>query len=186
MLTKQQLQDAAKQIGAEYGAVAAVVTVESGGDGMCDKFPKILFEGHIFSRLTGGKYDKTNPTISYPKWTKQFYAKTQEGERKRLDEAVALNRDAALQSASWGLFQIMGMNYKLCGFNSVQEFVNKNCASEEEQLAIFLTFLKNSGILQFLIAKDWVNFAKRYNGPGYAANKYDVKLQQAYNKFKFD
>jgi hypothetical protein len=32
-----------------------------------------------------------------------------------------------------------------------------------------------------LKAKDWAKFAKLYNGPNYAINKYDIKLEAAYN-----
>ena len=34
-----------------------------------------------------------------------------------------------------------------------------------------------------LKAKDWANFARGYNGPAYAKNRYDVKLAAAYAKF---
>ena len=30
---------------------------------------------------------------------------------------------------------------------------------------------------------DWATFARRYNGPGYAKNDYDGKLQRAYDRF---
>ena len=31
--------------------------------------------------------------------------------------------------------------------------------------------------------KKWANFAKGYNGPAYADNAYDVKMETAYNHF---
>ena len=49
-----------------------------------------------------------------------------------MGEAAHLNRIAALKSASWGKFQLMGFNYKLCGFNSLQAFVNAMYKNEEE------------------------------------------------------
>lgn len=35
-------------------------------------------------------------------------------------------------------------------------------------------------MLQALKSKDWAEFAYRYNGEGYAANQYDIKLAEAY------
>ena len=32
--------------------------------------------------------------------------------------------------------------------------------------------------------QDWNTFASLYNGSGYKQNKYDIKLQLAYNKWK--
>ena len=32
-------------------------------------------------------------------------------------------------------------------------------------------------------ARDWAVFAKCYNGPAYAQNRYDVKLEAAYQKY---
>ena len=83
------------------------------------------------------------------------------------------------------MFQIMGSNYKACGCKSVQEFVDRMCTSEEEQLELTTNFIiSNPNIKNALIAKNWKRFAYYYNGPSYAANAYDTKLQQAYNKLK--
>ena len=184
-LTKEQITDAAKTIGLDYATVAAVAEVESSGGGFDtkSKFPKILFEGHIFSRRTSGRFDKTNPTISYPKWTKQYYAKNQAGEQARLNQAIQLNRTVALESTSFGAFQIMGFNYADCGCSSVQEFVNMNCESEQKQLELFLKYILKRDLVKFLKAKAWDKFARAYNGPGYAENKYDIKLANAYLKY---
>jgi hypothetical protein len=37
---------------------------------------------------------------------------------------------------------------------------------------------------QALKSHDWSTFARLYNGAGYAANHYDVKIAQAYLSFK--
>lgn len=186
MLTKDQITNSAAKVGLDYATVAAVASVETSGSGMCPQtnFPTILFEGHIFSRLTNHIYDSTNPTISYPKWTRQFYGKNQVEENARLQTAVKLNRDAALQSASYGLFQIMGFNFSDCGCSSIQEFVNKNCAGEQSQLDLFLVFIQKKGYVSFLKNQDWTSFAKNYNGPDFKLNNYDSKLAAAYNRFR--
>ncbi len=161
----------------------AVARVESGGSGFVDSTPpkpKVLFEGHYFHRLTGGRFSATHPTLSFANWTRQHYAKSALGEWARLDSAIALDRDAALQSASWGAFQIMGANYAQCGYSDVETFVAAQYAGAPAQLECFTRFIARPWYLEPLRAKDWALFAERYNGPGYRTNKYDTKLAQAY------
>lgn len=68
-LKEQDYINASKELGCEVAAIKAVAEVESAGSGfLSDGQPKILFERHYFSRLTGGKFDKSYPDISYPKW----------------------------------------------------------------------------------------------------------------------
>jgi len=121
--------------------------------------------------------------MSYAKWTRKGYG-NQIVEIQRLDLAGSLDRDAALQSASWGAFQIMGFNYKLCGFNTVQEFINAMYKGEGTQLLAFINFVKSKKLDDELRDKDWAKFAYYYNGSGYAINKYDEKMKAAYIKFK--
>lgn len=180
-ITDDQIKQSAAKYGLEFETVKAVMKVESSGSGFhSDGFPTILFEGHIFSRLTGGIYDLKYPDISYPKWTKKFYSGSQSGEQTRLSKAAKLNREAAMKSASFGLFQIMGFNYEKCGCKSIQEFINRMCASEQDQLELFLEFVENSGLIKALQTKNWALFAHSYNGPAYKQNRYDEKLAKAY------
>jgi hypothetical protein len=185
VLLPEDFVDDAALIGCEVEAVRAVAEVESSGSGFCpDGFPKTLFEGHYFSRLTQHRFDASHPTISYPKWTRQFYGKTWQAERERLNIAISLDRTAALQSASWGMFQVMGANHATCGFKTVQQFVNAMCKGANEQLAVFTTFVIESGLADELRDRRWADFARHYNGPGYAQNNYDKKMDQKYRKLK--
>ncbi len=116
----------AARLQVELAALKAIAEVESSGSGFLpapDRRPKILFEGHVFHRLTAGRHSATHPNISYPKWDRRQYSGSLAGEWKRLDKAAALDPDAAMQSASWGAFQIMGFNYALCGSDTVGRFV---------------------------------------------------------------
>jgi Protein of unknown function (DUF3380). len=45
-------------------------------------------------------------------------------------------------------------------------------------------FLKNTACYEDLKAKDWVSFARHYNGSMYARNQYDIKLEKAYYNSK--
>lgn len=173
----EAIEQAAKKIGCPVAAVRAVIDVESRGGFLADGRPKILFERHYFSRLTKGKFDKSNPDISATKWGGY---KGGAAEYDRLGRAIKLDRDAALRSASWGAFQIMGDNFKMCGFSNAEDFVKAMVAGEPEQLDAFVQFVKKSGLDDELGRLDWAGFARGYNGPAYKANSYDEKLSAAY------
>ena len=81
------------------------------------------------------------------------------------------------------MFQIMGFNHAACGEKSVSGFVDMMCKSELHQLLLSARFIRTGGMLPALQQKDWASFAKRYNGPAYAQNKYDEKLAAAYKKY---
>jgi len=185
-ISEEEFKTAADLIGCEVAVIKAVAKIESNGSGFnADGTPKTLFEGHWFHKLTDGKYsnDSRYESISYAKWTRKWYG-NQIVEKQRLDLAGSLDRDAALQSASWGAFQIMGFNYKLCGFNTVQEFINAMYKGEGTQLLAFINLVKSKKLDDELRDKDWAKFAYYYNGSGYAINKYDEKMKAAYIKFK--
>jgi len=182
-LTDADFTDCAASIQCQEAAIRAVVAVESAGGGFLpDGRPKILFEAKYFHQLTKGRYDQTHPNISSPTWNRKLY-KGGAKEWDRMNEALALDRPAALQSASWGLFQIMGANFKACGFATVEDFVEAMEKSEGEQLKAFINFVKSNKLDGYLRNRNWAAFAKGYNGPGYAKNQYDKKLAAAYSKF---
>lgn len=183
LLTEQNFKDAATELGIEIAAIKAVAEVESRGAGFFDDGrPKILFEAHIFSSKTGHKYDDTHPNISSRKWNKKLY-KGGTKEYDRLAEAKMLDESAAYQSASWGKFQVMGFNYKICGWNSIQQFIADMYKDEGQHLKSFLGFVNANSLTRHLKEKNWTAFAKGYNGPAYAENKYDIKMKEAYEKY---
>ncbi len=56
-------------------------------------------------------------------------------------------------------------------------------SGEREQLLAFVQLIKTWKLQVALQKKQWVKFAEKYNGPGYKANKYDIKLEQAYKRY---
>lgn len=181
-ISPDQIEAAASAVGLTAALAQAVFTVESGGKGgfLPDGRPVILFEAQKFHVHTNCKYDAAHPDISSPAWNRALYSRSREGEYDRLAKAALLDRSAALQSASWGMFQILGENFAACGFSSVEDFVSAAVASEAAQLQAFLAFVKHEGMLPLLAAKNWAAFARRYNGPLYSQNSYDQKLEKAY------
>jgi hypothetical protein len=56
-------------------------------------------------------------------------------------------------------------------------------ANENEQFEAFVRFVEADPILlKALKGKKWAAFAKEYNGPDYARNLYDTKLERAYKR----
>jgi hypothetical protein len=179
-LTDGAFSQAAATLHTDVASVKAVKDVESGGGGfLTDGRPKILFEGHVFSRLTARRYDHSHPTVSYKVWTKAHYIGGA-GEYRRLNEALTLDPAAALKSASWGLFQIMGENYAHCGYASVEEFVAAMKTGEDAQLEAFVNYLRAVHLDDELRHHDWRMFAQGYNGSAYYRNHYDTRLATAY------
>ncbi len=176
---------AATAIGTDEAAVLAVGEVESKNEGFLPEgLPKILFEAHLFSKFTDGKFDKEHPDISSSTWDRSLY-KGGLDEYPRLFEAMKLDFDAAIRATSWGQFQILGDNYKAAGFNSPTEFMMAQMTSDKLQASTFASFVKRSTIrTESLQNHNWSRFARNYNGPAFKANKYDTKLKAAYEKHK--
>jgi hypothetical protein len=179
-LTNIDVARAAQALRCEVAAVRAVCTVEAGGAGFLpDNRPVILFEAHRFSKETGGRFDRSHPQISVPAWDRSLY---QGGAREydRLAAAVALDRSAALRASSWGLFQILGSNHELAGYPDVEGFVAGMTVGEGQHLDAFVSFCRVRGLDAHLRSGNWAAFARSYNGTAYAANRYDLKLADAY------
>lgn len=190
LLTEADYASAAKKLKCDVPAIKAVAEVESSGNGfLSDGRVKILFEGHQFYKFTKGAFAVSHPTLCYKKWTKKFYTTGPNadvrgaGELARLNNAIALNRTAALMSASYGKFQIMGFNFAVAGFPTVDEFYEAMQISEGEQLNAFCNYIKNNSIDDELRSHNWAGFAFRYNGAEYKKNQYDTKLAKAHKKY---
>jgi hypothetical protein len=112
-LLDADFERAAKSIDCTVAAVRAVNEVESRGGFFADGWPKILFQRRIFSRMTKRRFNGANPAIADPS---SGGSVGDPAEYERLAKAIALDRAAALQSASWGAFQIMGFNHRASGF----------------------------------------------------------------------
>jgi hypothetical protein len=173
--------EAAERLGCAIAALRAVAQVESAGAGFLpDCRPKLLFERHVFHARTGGKYSAVHAAVSSPQ-RGGYLGGTREYDR--LHAAIELDRKAALESASWGKFQIMGFNYSLAGHTNVECFVEAMVSGEPAQLAAFVAFIRACKLDGALIRGDWASFARGYNGSAYAENAYDRKMAQAYAAF---
>ena len=110
----------AAQLRCELAAIHAVCDVESAGQGFLpDRRPKILFEAHVFGKLTRHRWDSSYPNIAARFWNRMLYGPAGAHQYERLAVAFNLDPVAALEATSWGMFQILGANFGACGFASV-------------------------------------------------------------------
>lgn len=186
-LKESDLFNAAVRLGVELTAIKAVSEVESAGDGfLSEGKPKILYERHIMRRVC--MQDGLHLLVDLVEGQRPDLINKQRGgyrggahEWTRLKLAKQLNYDNALQACSWGRYQIMGFHWKSLGYASIKEFRDVMCRDEAGQLDAFVRFIEaDKDLHQALKTKDWVTFARIYNGPAYAEHQYDVRLAAAY------
>lgn len=181
-LTDTDIAGAAAELGCQAGIIRAIVRVESGGSGFGPTGkPLILYEPHVFSRQTGHRFDSSHPAISSRTWNKALYAKTQEGRYAQLLDAVGLDVDAAFMACSYGLFQVLGENWKICEYNSPWAMALAMAQSEGDQLDGLVRFIKGNKYQKKLAGcttdpAACVPFVSAYNGGRYAENEYHIKL----------
>lgn len=190
-LKRKDLQQAADRLGVPLASVMAVNQVESRGEGFAaNGRPVILFERHVMhARLQANGLSEAEADALAAKQPALVNRKAGgyiggTAEHQRLAQAVQIHYTAALESASWGLFQIMGYHWQRLGYFDAQHFADTMALSEAGQLDAFVSFIETDTALhKALKGKKWAEFARRYNGPAYARNLYDVKLTRAYAQF---
>jgi hypothetical protein len=176
------MEQVCSTLGVDQPAVWAVLSVETHGFGFFqDRRPQILFERHIFHRQTDGRFDADNQDISNAKTGGYLFGPREYG---RLGKAIALDRAAALKSASWGIGQVMGFNFQVAGFSDVEAMVAAMVQDEDNQLKAMAGFIRGCGLAAALQKANWAAFAKGYNGADYQKNDYDTRLAAAHAKYR--
>lgn len=187
-LRQADLLQAADRLGVPVACIMAVNEVETTGEGFLpDGRPKILYERHVMYRqLTIHKLDAAYWERQLPAVVNQTRGGYTGGsiEYMRLARARNIHDESALESTSWGAFQIMGYHWERLDYASVQAFVDNQCLHEGAQLGDFVKFIQSDDVLlKALRARKWSVFASRYNGPDYQRNLYDVKMARAFEHY---
>lgn len=187
-LSAGDITEAADKLGIDEASMRAVLAVESAGAGfLADGRPKILFERHIMRRQLEAIGRDANLLAKYlPEIINAERGGYLGGaaEHDRLHLARQIDPDSAICSASWGLFQIMGFHWAILGYESASVFAGAMAKDEAAQLDAFVRFMHaNPATHRALSARRWADFARLYNGPAYAANRYDLRLAEAYTRF---
>lgn len=192
-LTQHDIDAAATALDCAAAAVNAVIEVETPRGGyLPDGRVVILFERHVFWRqLVAAGIDPASlgaPADILSQQRGGYVGGA--GEYQRLARAkavVAIGRGAAIaaepamESCSWGRFQIMGYHAQALGYESASAMAAAFEGGEADQLAAFVRFVLADEVMhKALRARKWAAFAKAYNGPAYAEHAYDARLAAAY------
>jgi hypothetical protein len=169
------------EFGLSLAAVETIVAVESGGKGFDDATGKIIiqFEPAWFKRKA--------PYTPSGKWSLNKVER-QAKEWEAFNDAFMKNPEAAMESTSVGLMQVMGFHHKLLGFTSVGALWDFARESEANQVRLGLKFIKLNKKM-YAAAKDFSNitncrtFAYYYNGEKYELYNYHIKLYNTYQEF---
>lgn len=212
-LTESDYVNTAKELNCEVAMVKAVTDVESKDFGFFENGkPAILFERHVFrqqllkamkastgvamnvAKLLGIGVSVTGPDINLIDMTMaslhgDIYSEKAGGyvggipEYARMEKAQAYHKEAALMSASWGCFQLMGYHFAALGYASIDDFVTRMYRCEDEHIAAFARFVKiNPSMWGAIRSKQFLVFARAYNGPNQQG--YDKRISDAYDKHK--
>lgn len=191
-LTDLDYEAVAKELNVEVEAIKAIVDIEAGrahqGFHAPGK-PIINFDLSMFRQFAKknnvalGKYTRTHAEV-FSRPNARRYGSQQAAQHARLAKAMTIDKKTAIQGTFWGMFQLGGFNWKLCGCSSIDEFVEKMSRSERDQLELFAKFITSTGLVKHLRSKNWSAFARGYNGPSYARRGYHTKMANAYARHK--
>lgn len=166
-----------------HAVLLAFIEVETGGHGFSN-------DGKIVIQFEPAWFRKNAPFVPSGNWSLNKVEK-QDAEWKAFNEAFRLNANAAMESTSIGLGQIMGFHWKKLGFNSVGEMWDDAKKGIENQITQIIQFIFSSEKLKTAIAnKDWHTVATIYNGAKYkelakriGREPYNISLEKAYLKY---
>lgn len=184
-----------REVGVGEDIIHGVMDTEAGGKSTDSKGRiKMLYEPHIAYRESKGTIrDKLVAAgLAYPKWKKGYPADSY----PRLLKAAAIDETVALLACSWGFPQILGSNYVLAGYDSIQDMVLDMLADEDNQLEAMIRFIKGAHLddeLRVLektlkagnriTPDDARPFVRGYNGPAYEKNGYHTTFAKNVNKW---
>lgn len=176
-LSDSQVSDLACKYGISYASLKAVIEVESGGIGFAS-------DGKIIIQFEPSWFKRKSPYTPSGKWS-QNGVERQSQEWIAFNDAFSKNPNAAMESTSIGLMQVMGFHYSLLGFKTVGAMWDFAKVSEANQLELGLKFIKsNTKMYNALKKNDFNTFAYYYNGSAYKKFNYHTRMQTAYNKYK--
>jgi hypothetical protein len=191
-LNEYDYKEVARELGVEIAAIKAVTEIETGKQHRgfwSEGKPIINFDLTVYRQMAArnginlSKYTKSHSVV-FARPNAAKYGSQQAAQQARLDAAMTIDRRTAIMGTFWGMFQIGGFNWKMCGVDNIDEFVMLMSRSERDQLELFAAFLRSTGLDKHLRDKNWSAFARGYNGASYASRGYHTRMAAAYSKYK--
>lgn len=201
VLTKQMIRISG-ETGLSMALIKTIELQESNGNGFYKGKPKMLFERHVFYRNAkecGMEYEEIAMMLDQPEdiisplafksgGSGTDYYGNYSNQTRRFAKAYNICRDAAIMSISIGKYQVLGENYKKCGYATPSEFLKAN-QTEEGQADCFIQFIVNTrGLVSALNNRDWAKVKKLYNGvkksdlDGNGIDDYTERLERNHRK----
>lgn len=176
-----KVKEIAKNFGIEPAMFLAFIDVESGGKGFDDATGKLIiqFEPVWFRRKVNyapsGLWSLNKVDVQAKEWL-------------AFNDAFKINPEAAMESTSIGLPQIMSFHWKMLGYTSVGEMWDDFKKSEYHQILALARFIKATPALYLAIkTKDFHSIASIYNGKKYkemarrwGREPYNITLKKSY------
>lgn len=178
----------AERLKCSPAALQAVAEVESAGKVFArvkgKDEPLIRWEGHYFDRrLKNGERERARREgLAHPKAGAVKNPSSQAKRWEIVTRASLINRQAALESFSIGLGQVMTAHWKKLGFDSVDELIMLARSGAAGQIELMARYIDKFGLADELQRLDFTGFARGYNGPGYKAGGYHLKMAAAYKR----
>ena len=183
---------AAKELGIEKEVLMAIAKQESKGSSFqAVKQATILFERHkMYSLLIKKGNTKASVdalSIKHPSIVnKNSGGYNDMTSYDKLKTAKSIDYDCAVQSCSWGKFQVMGFHYANL-YSSPRELEKAMNMCELQQFKYFVLYLKKTnGMVDALKNKNWEGIATLYNGSKWKEKnpEYANNVKKYYNQFK--
>jgi hypothetical protein len=184
----QAVVAAAKSHKVPFANLMAVVEIESAGNTFASvngrQEPLIRWEGHYFDqRLTGAdRAEARRRGLAHPNAGRIKNPRSQAARwNKLLIPATGIAEQAAYESCSWGLGQVMGAHWKRLGYASAEAMVERARAGVDGQLELMMRYCTHFDLIDELQRGDFDGFARAYNGP---ANKgYGARMRKAADRW---
>lgn len=157
--------------------VIGIVQQESAGKFFAivhgEERPVVRWEGHYFEkRLTSPQLMLAHAArLASPKVGGIGNPASQEARwDKLIQPAMRINRQAAIESVSWGLGQVMGSHWKRLEFESADAFLTYVSQGIVEQIDVMMRYCQEFGLIDDMQRGDIEGFVRGYNGPGAVAS----------------
>lgn len=167
-----------------FDVLMAIVKVETPGYGFDSKTGKLLiqFEPSWFKKKApfapSGKWSVNKVDVQAKEWI-------------AFNDAFAKSPNAAMESTSIGLPQIMGFHFQRLGYSNVGAMWDDFKRGEYQQLCALVRFiLSDPTLLRAVKNRDWYRIAYIYNGANFVAmakkwgrERYDLSLEKEAKKW---
>lgn len=184
MISTNQIQQIAISNRLDPAMFLAFIEVESGGRGFDARTGKLIiqFEPTWFRRKApyapSGKWSLNKVDVQSKEW-------------EAFNDAFRIDSNAAMESTSIGLPQIMGFHYKRLGYGTVGAMWDDFKKGEDRQVSALARFiLTDKNLYRAIQQKDFHKIASIYNGKDYmriakryGREPYNISLEKAFKRY---